>query len=371
MSKKDSIWTREEENKRIFEALVKNAFEFFYKSISEFNTAPKYAVIHFSAAVENILKSRLMCEHWSLVASKPDQITRKKFISGDFSSVSFYDAVDRLCNIACCHISKPAVESFKKIIHERNKAVHFYNKNFINKEEKIRIAEDEYRAWYYIDELLKSWVVYFYDFDKEIKNIRRLMSTHSRYFEVKYNEIGRCEDKIKSNNYIVSECNLCGNRSLVYPNGDELIVHGQCEVCDHTRTGLLIKCPFCHKDLVIDSHTHTCIHCSKFYGDMNTKNVLAELFSYEENKEDEVDWIANCSSCGEWESAILLPDGKWFCLTCGEVADKVSRCDARECLYTGEKKDTAWNGCGCASCEGILVVYSNNSEPEVFNVYHD
>src|SRR4051794_21616080 len=36
----------------------------------------KYAVLHLQAAVEVLLKARLMAEHWSLVFSKPEDATR-------------------------------------------------------------------------------------------------------------------------------------------------------------------------------------------------------------------------------------------------------------------------------------------------------
>ncbi|MBN1293095.1 MAG: hypothetical protein JXB48_14745, partial [Candidatus Latescibacteria bacterium] len=47
--------------------LIENAFDFFERSLDEFEDNPKYSVIHFYAAVELFLKARLMAEHWSLV----------------------------------------------------------------------------------------------------------------------------------------------------------------------------------------------------------------------------------------------------------------------------------------------------------------
>ena len=50
--------------KQIFNSLAKNAFDFLKQAIEEFDKSPKYSVIHFCAAVEMILKARLMTEHW-------------------------------------------------------------------------------------------------------------------------------------------------------------------------------------------------------------------------------------------------------------------------------------------------------------------
>ena len=49
----------------IFDSLARNAFDFLNRAILDFAESPKYSVIHFCAAVEMLLKARLMCEHWS------------------------------------------------------------------------------------------------------------------------------------------------------------------------------------------------------------------------------------------------------------------------------------------------------------------
>ena len=47
----------------IFDSLARNAFDFLERGIGEFDKTPKYSVIHFCAAVEMLLKARLMKEH--------------------------------------------------------------------------------------------------------------------------------------------------------------------------------------------------------------------------------------------------------------------------------------------------------------------
>ena len=46
----------------IFDSLTRNAFDFLERGIAEFDKTPKYSVIHFCAAVEMLLKARLMKE---------------------------------------------------------------------------------------------------------------------------------------------------------------------------------------------------------------------------------------------------------------------------------------------------------------------
>ena len=80
----------------IFDSLARNAFDFLERGIGEFDKAPKYSVIHFCAAVEMLLKARLMKEHWSLIVSKPEQANLAKFMAGDFASVTMDEARARI-----------------------------------------------------------------------------------------------------------------------------------------------------------------------------------------------------------------------------------------------------------------------------------
>jgi hypothetical protein len=84
----------------IFDSLTRNAFDFLERGIAEFDKAPKYSVTHFCAAVEMLLKARLMKEHWSLIVSKPDQANLAKFMAGDFISVTLEDARARVRDVA-------------------------------------------------------------------------------------------------------------------------------------------------------------------------------------------------------------------------------------------------------------------------------
>ncbi|MCE0445380.1 hypothetical protein LT493_11300 [Streptomyces tricolor] len=60
----------------------------------------KYAVLHLQAAVEVLLKARLLREHWSLVFKDPGKATQRDFESADFESCGTEAAVERLREIA-------------------------------------------------------------------------------------------------------------------------------------------------------------------------------------------------------------------------------------------------------------------------------
>src|SRR5690606_2370472 len=107
-------------------SLTRNAFDFLERGISEFDQTPKYSVIHFCAAVEMLLKARLMKEHWSLIVSRPDQANLAKFMDGDFISATLAETRERLRDVAREDIGNDAYNSFRALAQHRNKMVHFF-----------------------------------------------------------------------------------------------------------------------------------------------------------------------------------------------------------------------------------------------------
>jgi hypothetical protein len=89
------------------------------------NRDVKYAVLHLHAAVEVLLKARLLVEHWSLVFSKPGEATRKALDEATLTSVSIEHAVTRLRNIAGVVITDKEEKALKHLTEDRNKLQHF------------------------------------------------------------------------------------------------------------------------------------------------------------------------------------------------------------------------------------------------------
>ncbi|MGW4979789.1 hypothetical protein, partial [Streptomyces mirabilis] len=85
----------------------------------------KYAVLHLQAAVEVLLKARLLREHWSLVFKDPGKATRADFESGDFESCGTDAAVERLRDIAGIAIDRKETEALKDLAKDRNALQHY------------------------------------------------------------------------------------------------------------------------------------------------------------------------------------------------------------------------------------------------------
>jgi len=85
----------------------------------------KYAVLHLQAAVEVLLKVRLVREHWSLIFEKPSAATSAALVGGDFKSITLEDTLTRLTNIAGVEVPKLAQQQFQRLANKRNKLQHF------------------------------------------------------------------------------------------------------------------------------------------------------------------------------------------------------------------------------------------------------
>lgn len=85
----------------------------------------KYAVLHLQAAVEVLLKARLVREHWSLVFRDPGTATHKKFLQASFDSCTTSTAVMRLRNIAGLTISGEAADALNDLARDRNALQHY------------------------------------------------------------------------------------------------------------------------------------------------------------------------------------------------------------------------------------------------------
>lgn len=129
----------------LFDELVENGFDFLKNAIDEFDKKPKYSVIHFATAVELLLKSRLLHEHWSLIVDGPPDF--KKFKDGNFKSINFKDLIPRLEQALEENIATEIKKCFEAIANHRNKMVHFFHegtsrvdKNTISKRRNIYLC---------------------------------------------------------------------------------------------------------------------------------------------------------------------------------------------------------------------------------------
>ncbi len=85
----------------------------------------KYAVLHVCAGIELVVKERLRREHWSLVFDRVENANEKSYQTGDFSSVSFNDCLQRIIGICGVKISDRQRQRLGSFRSKRNRLEHF------------------------------------------------------------------------------------------------------------------------------------------------------------------------------------------------------------------------------------------------------
>ena len=115
-------------------------------------------MIHFHAAVELIMKARLLWEHWTLIVTRPENANLKNFRSGDFQSVSIKDAKTRLESIVQDGLTQREYDCFLQLSDHRNRMVHFYHLGTSgNKAELEKIVTEQCLAWYHVSRIFDRW----------------------------------------------------------------------------------------------------------------------------------------------------------------------------------------------------------------------
>ena len=85
----------------------------------------KYALLHLSSSIELIFKERLRQEHWSLVFKEIARAKSHAYDSGDFQSVTFQEAQDRLISICEIEFTQKQRRNLKNLRDRRNRVEHF------------------------------------------------------------------------------------------------------------------------------------------------------------------------------------------------------------------------------------------------------
>jgi hypothetical protein len=85
----------------------------------------KYALLHLCSSIELVFKERLRQEHWSLVFKDISKASREAYDLGDFQSVTFQEAQDRLVGICEIEFTQSQLRDLKNLRDRRNKVEHF------------------------------------------------------------------------------------------------------------------------------------------------------------------------------------------------------------------------------------------------------
>jgi hypothetical protein len=335
--------------------IMENAFDFLDRALNEFESSPKYSVIHFYAAVELFLKARLLTEHWSLVVSKRQEPDRTRFESGDFLSVTLEEAADRLEKAVRAPLTKVEFESFRTLAKHRNKMVHFFHRiDGGGADLRVQIAQEQLTAWYYLNNaLLSRWRDVFENWVDEIERIDGRLRQHRAYLAVVFEQRKEEIEKARSRGSTIVPCHLCGFEALV---ADEIVgplMEARCVTCRYEGKLLKAECPKCADEVVlIDEGFGSCPKCDRRIepGDVAgglTKHRLGSKELFESGEP------ANCGSC-DAENCVVELEELYFCASCFELFEMH---DIGQCGWCGatnvgrDMNDSSWSG--CVACSGM------------------
>ncbi|MFC1890085.1 hypothetical protein ACFL4G_10045 [Thermodesulfobacteriota bacterium] len=337
-----------------FNLVVDNAFDFFKKSLDEFDKEPKYSVIHFHAAVELILKARLLWEHWTLIIAHPEKASLKKFRSGNFRSVSIKGAKTRLESIIQDGLNQAEYDCFHRLSDHRNRVVHFYHAgNAGNKTELEKIVAEQCLAWYYMSHLFERWSDQFRNFQKDINKIDKEMRSHRKYLKAKFGALTKEIKKLKDRGIKFSICPSCGFKSFGEDQDDEPILDYKCLVCDAHETGLLVECPKCGvQNKLIGEPWQECKKCNHNINEHDVQAFLTKDFVYDKH-DPERSIVAHCVECEGYEMVVEV-NSIWICSQCFTKYDSedIGQCDWCGTLSTGNLENSYFRG--CVACGGKM-----------------
>ncbi len=339
---------------KIRESLAQNGFDFLRTSIAEFPAKPKFAIIHFYAAVEIFLKYRLVREHWSLVVAKPEAAEWKRFVAGDFQSVTLKDAFVRLRSIVQDAPTERALDCFQKLGNHRNRLMHFYHAGLEGAPEDLAVITAELcTAWHYLHDLLTGqWKDIFKDWQKDVIEFDVVMRTNRQYLQAKYVEMeGEIKKEIE-NGAVFQDCFICALRAVRLKKIVGELFHGQCRVCRFYGCQLTIRCPECDEPVVLFNEGYG--QCEKCESAIEPEHVAEALV----NAEDEHRAIAdgddsyvrgNCSDCDGHHTLVRCED-VFVCSNCLQSYDRVENCNWCNEPNSGDMEYSYSTGCNM--CEG-------------------
>ena len=264
----------------------------------------KYAILHLFAGIELLLKARLQRVHWSLLFDDVDKAQQSAIQSGDFKSVDFDGACERLKKIGQVTLDKSDLEQLKSLRLMRNKVQHF----------AITVNEAEAKA------LLGLGASFVIEFCKQ--HLPELLDSHKQVIEdirtklVEFQEF--VAERLKAIQPILDvaphlwDCPNCMQETLMMGIGDD----PKCAFCDqtisaeqlaidHDENGAPATCPECRRStcsmqIAGDGIVWICTSCFQdFDGDT---------------------YIEGCSSCG-----CLIKNDETYCSEC--FHDKVAEDD--------------------------------------------
>lgn len=325
--------------------IIDNAFDFLETAIEEFDTKPKYSIMHFCTAVELVLKARLVHEHWSLiVADKPE---KSKFEKGDFRSITIKESIEKIRNVLGDDFPENFQESFLNIANHRNKLVHFFH----DEVGKKKIAREQCTGWFYLSRLINKWDNTFSKYQDKIAELNKKMRKYHDFLATTYEEAKSDINKEKLSGAIFKVCPSCQFEACKQSTITDNIYIYKCKVCIFEEKVIIIPCSNCDEPIEIsegDGEPIRCLHCNHEIDPAYLSEQLDTNLAY---GKDHNYMKINCAYCCT-SGSVVTHNGYYICAECHSISEDVGSCDwCSEGQIGGGDLEFSFLD-GCEFCEG-------------------
>lgn len=331
-------------------ALLSNGLNFLNRAREELEEGHvMFSIVSFWTAVEILLKVPLVHEHWTLVCSGK-KLERRKYLDGNFQSVSYDDACARLGDVLEKPLSEATMKTFDKVRRHRNRVVHFYH-NAASEEDLRQIRTEQGDAWFALNRLMRDeWKPLFgpwLSFNLA-KQETLMLRSNKFYAEAKFRSEPVQDElnRIKKTDLTVGPCGICGQPSLIHevPVPGMRFTRFNCLVCHAVDSVADICCTRCNEinSMRADDQDFECGKCglkTNRYDALETSNDISEC------KNSVVP--AGCVSCMDWES-VCRYGGKYLCSSCFDVFDSLQTCE--RCFHISSRIPENSFEDGCHFC---------------------
>ena len=343
--------------KELLENLIDNAFDFLETGISQFENSPKYSVINFCAAIELLLKARLMSEHWSLVVATKNHPDLSKFQKGDFKSLNFKDLLPRIEAVTNESFSKETIDCFNGLANHRNKMIHFFHEAHAaspSNDLLEQVAIEQCNGWFYLQRLLRKWNNIFSSYSEKITSINQMMKVHKVYLEAVFERIKPELDADRTKGIIFVNCMTCGHESSQEQELTDLLFEYKCRVCTAYNEAIKIPCPEECAGSILLEQGDAIYDCNTCYEDVDY-GYISDVLGNDGpvHPDDYIDHVQkNCAACGQLGTVIGHTNNYYICMECFCFSKGIAYCGwCNEGQIGGGDLESSFFT-GCEFCDG-------------------
>jgi len=334
------------------EALIANGLDFLNKAREELEAGQaKFSVVSFWTAVEIMMKVPLVHEHWTLVCSGK-KFERKKYLAGDFQSVTFDEACTRLSDVLENPLPKETALHFNKVKNHRNRVVHFFH-NELSEGDQQQVLTEQADAWFALNRLMRDeWSSLFgWSLRTKLKGDEdRLLRSSKFYAGAKFRDKSLQLELAseRKNGVPISRCHICDYDSALKLMliSDLSLYDEQCLVCAEQSVFIDLDCPQCGGVVKMETgdSDFKCNQC-----DFKSNRFYA--FNYVHSLKPDVMDAAGCANCSRPDSVCFYPSmyTSFLCTACFNTHDVVYQC-AHCHHFCADESDPGGNE-GCMFCK--------------------